>query len=63
MMDLQKIRNFLNRNRNVFIIITCILIATLIYRYTDNFYINLVICVIAVYSYLRFFNTKWKNKK
>lgn len=62
-MDLQKIRNFLNRNRNVFIIITCILIATLIYRYTDNFYINLVICVIAVYSYLRFFNTKWKNKK
>ncbi|SFG16534.1 hypothetical protein [Oribacterium sp. WCC10] len=62
-MNIEKIRAFLNRNRNIFIIVTFILIATLIYRYTDNFYINLVICVIAVYSYLHFFNTKWKNKK
>ena len=62
-MNFEKLRNFLNRNRKVFVIIACICIATLIYRYTDNVYINLVICVIAVFSYLRFYNKEWKNKK
>ena len=58
---MEKIRNFLNRNRLVFAVISLMLIATLIYRYTNNVFINLVLAVFAVSLYVWFLKNKWNK--
>ncbi len=58
---MEKLRNFLNRNRMVFAVISLMLIATLIYRHTNNVFINLILAVFAVGLYIWFLKNKWNK--
>ena len=58
---MEKLRNFLNRNRMVFAVISLMLIAALIYRHTNNVFINLILAVFAVGLYIWFLKNKWNK--
>lgn len=45
----------------VFAVISLMLIATLIYRHTNNVFINLILAVFAVGLYIWFLKNKWNK--
>ncbi|MDY6305472.1 MAG: hypothetical protein SPL49_00400 [Oribacterium sp.] len=56
---MEKLKDMIIKNRSAIVVLIIMMIAALIYRYTNNVLINLVICIGAVGGYVWFLKHKW----